>query len=150
EVLHVPVRAAGIDGAQPFREVADVVEMLLHPLAQQAAVELARGPGLAPRMDGGMALLDRFLEGQTECTLGHGEPPHRFRTGYCIQSGRNMSISGPAPHRYALSRERIQMKTEDYTEGDAFQAEKRTVFSTEWLPLCAEGQLGKPGDFVAA
>jgi phenylpropionate dioxygenase-like ring-hydroxylating dioxygenase large terminal subunit len=42
------------------------------------------------------------------------------------------------------------MKAEDYSAGDAFQAEKRTVFSTEWLPLCAEGQLGKPGDFVAA
>jgi phenylpropionate dioxygenase-like ring-hydroxylating dioxygenase large terminal subunit len=42
------------------------------------------------------------------------------------------------------------MKPEEYTEGEAFQAEKRTVFSTEWLPLCAEGQLGKTGDFVAA
>jgi phenylpropionate dioxygenase-like ring-hydroxylating dioxygenase large terminal subunit len=42
------------------------------------------------------------------------------------------------------------MKLQDYTEGDTFQAEKRTVFSTEWLPLCAEGQLGRPGDFVAA
>lgn len=41
------------------------------------------------------------------------------------------------------------MQTEDYTGGDAFQWEKRTVFSTEWLPACAEGQLAGPGDFVA-
>ena len=42
------------------------------------------------------------------------------------------------------------MKPEDYSQGDAFQAEKRTVFSTEWLPLCAAGQVGKAGDFLSA
>ncbi len=42
------------------------------------------------------------------------------------------------------------VKTEDYTKGDAFQAEKRTLFATEWLPLCAEAQLAKPGDFLSA
>ncbi|WP_296348909.1 Rieske (2Fe-2S) protein [Reyranella sp.] len=42
------------------------------------------------------------------------------------------------------------MKTEDYTGGDAFQTEKRTVFSGDWLPLCAEAQIGRPGDFLAA
>jgi len=42
------------------------------------------------------------------------------------------------------------MKYEDYAQGDAFQAEKRTVFSTQTLPLCADGQLAKPGDFVSA
>lgn len=42
------------------------------------------------------------------------------------------------------------MKSEDYTGGDAFQAEKRTVFAADWLPLCAEGQIARPGDFVAA
>lgn len=42
------------------------------------------------------------------------------------------------------------MKSEDYSQGDAFQAEKRTVFSTQTLPLCAEGQLARPGDFVSA
>src|SRR4030095_1701515 len=42
------------------------------------------------------------------------------------------------------------MKSEDYSQGDAFQAEKRTVFSTATLPLCAEGQLARPGDFVSA
>ena len=41
------------------------------------------------------------------------------------------------------------MQTEDYTGGDAFQREKRTVFSTEWLPVCAEAQLVGPGDFVS-
>ncbi|MFO1160198.1 MAG: Rieske (2Fe-2S) protein [Reyranellaceae bacterium] len=41
------------------------------------------------------------------------------------------------------------MKPNDYNEGDAFQAEKQTVFSAGWLPLCAEGQLAKPGAFVA-
>src|SRR4051794_22295727 len=30
---------------------------------------------------------------------------------------------------------------EDYSQGEAFQTEKRTVFSTAFLPLCAEGQL---------
>jgi nitrite reductase/ring-hydroxylating ferredoxin subunit len=42
------------------------------------------------------------------------------------------------------------MKSEDYCQGDAFHAEKRTVFSTQSLPLCAEGQLAKSGDFVSA
>jgi phenylpropionate dioxygenase-like ring-hydroxylating dioxygenase large terminal subunit len=42
------------------------------------------------------------------------------------------------------------MKSEDYAQGDAFQAEKRTIFSATWLPLCADGQLAKPGDFIAA
>ena len=42
------------------------------------------------------------------------------------------------------------MKTEDYSGSDAFQVEKRSMFSTEWLPLCAESQLAKPGDFVSA
>jgi nitrite reductase/ring-hydroxylating ferredoxin subunit len=42
------------------------------------------------------------------------------------------------------------MKSEDYGQGDAFQAEKRTVFSAEWLPACAEGQIGRAGDFLSA
>ena len=42
------------------------------------------------------------------------------------------------------------MKPEDYTTGDAFQAEKRTFFATEWLPLCAEGQIARSGDFLSA
>ena len=42
------------------------------------------------------------------------------------------------------------MKPEDYAQGDAFQAEKRTLFSTEWLPLCAEAQIARPGDFLSA
>ena len=42
------------------------------------------------------------------------------------------------------------MIPEAYSQGDAFQAEKRTVFSSEWLPLCAEGQLAKTGDFLSA
>lgn len=41
------------------------------------------------------------------------------------------------------------MKTEDYTDGEAFQTEKRTVFSADWLPLCAEAQIGRSGDFLA-
>jgi phenylpropionate dioxygenase-like ring-hydroxylating dioxygenase large terminal subunit len=42
------------------------------------------------------------------------------------------------------------MKTEDYTGGGAFQAEKRTFFAADWLPLCAEGQIPRPGDFLSA
>jgi phenylpropionate dioxygenase-like ring-hydroxylating dioxygenase large terminal subunit len=42
------------------------------------------------------------------------------------------------------------MKSEDYAQGDAFQSEKRTLFSAEWLPLCADSQIAKPGDFVSA
>lgn len=41
------------------------------------------------------------------------------------------------------------MKSEDYAQGDAFQAEKRTLFATEWLPVCAEAQIPKAGDFVS-
>jgi phenylpropionate dioxygenase-like ring-hydroxylating dioxygenase large terminal subunit len=42
------------------------------------------------------------------------------------------------------------MKPDAYSQGDAFQAEKRTLFSTEWLPLCAEGQIARSGDFLSA
>lgn len=42
------------------------------------------------------------------------------------------------------------MKPEDYSGPEAFQVEKRAMFATEWLPLCAEGQLAGPGDFVSA
>jgi nitrite reductase/ring-hydroxylating ferredoxin subunit len=42
------------------------------------------------------------------------------------------------------------MKAEDYSQGDAFQAERRTIFSSEWLPLCAEAQVARPGDFLSA
>jgi nitrite reductase/ring-hydroxylating ferredoxin subunit len=42
------------------------------------------------------------------------------------------------------------MTPEHYVQGDAFQAEKRTIFAADWLPLCAEGQVSKPGDFIAA
>ena len=42
------------------------------------------------------------------------------------------------------------MKSEDYAQGDAFQSEKRTLFSSEWLPLCAAGQIATPGDFLSA
>jgi len=42
------------------------------------------------------------------------------------------------------------MKAEDYAQGDAFQAEKRTIFSNEWLPVCADAQIAKPGDFLSA
>jgi len=39
------------------------------------------------------------------------------------------------------------MKAEDYSQGDAFQAEKRSLFGAGWLPVCAGGQVPKPGDF---
>lgn len=42
------------------------------------------------------------------------------------------------------------MKSDDYCQREAFQSEKRTVFATESLPLCAQDQLGKPGDFISA
>ena len=41
------------------------------------------------------------------------------------------------------------MKSEHYAQGDAFQAEKRSIFSTEWLPACAEAQIPRAGDFVS-
>jgi nitrite reductase/ring-hydroxylating ferredoxin subunit len=41
------------------------------------------------------------------------------------------------------------MKTEDYAQGDAFQAEKRTIFSADWLPVCAEAQIPRAGDFLS-
>ena len=43
----------------------------------------------------------------------------------------------------------VRIQPTDYTQGDAFQAEKRTVFSQGWLPLCADGQIAQPGDFLA-
>ncbi|MFI5002444.1 MAG: aromatic ring-hydroxylating dioxygenase subunit alpha [Reyranellales bacterium] len=42
------------------------------------------------------------------------------------------------------------MKAADYSQGDAFQLEKRTIFSTQWLPICAEPQIANSGDFLAA
>jgi phenylpropionate dioxygenase-like ring-hydroxylating dioxygenase large terminal subunit len=49
------------------------------------------------------------------------------------------------PYLYTTS-----MRSQDYTQGDTFQVEKRTLFSTQWLPLCAEGQVARPGDFLSA
>ena len=37
-----------------------------------------------------------------------------------------------------------------YTQGDAFQREKRTVFAQEWLPIAVREQLAQPGQYVAA
>jgi nitrite reductase/ring-hydroxylating ferredoxin subunit len=37
-----------------------------------------------------------------------------------------------------------------YVQGDAFQSEKRMVFAHAWLPIAAQPQLAKPGQFVAA
>ena len=42
----------------------------------------------------------------------------------------------------------FRIQTTDYTQGDAFQIERRTVFAAGWLPLCAEGQIAGPGDFL--
>ena len=42
EVLHLLVRAGGVDRGDPLREVADVVIVLLHPFAEQAAVRASR------------------------------------------------------------------------------------------------------------
>ena len=36
-----------------------------------------------------------------------------------------------------------------YTQGERFQLEKRRLFATAWLPLCAAGQLAAPGRFVS-
>jgi nitrite reductase/ring-hydroxylating ferredoxin subunit len=41
------------------------------------------------------------------------------------------------------------MRSEHYAKGDAFQIEKRTIFSSAWLPLCAEAQLDGPGAFLS-
>jgi nitrite reductase/ring-hydroxylating ferredoxin subunit len=42
------------------------------------------------------------------------------------------------------------MKPENYTGSEAFQVEKRTIFSDEWLPVCAGAQIAQAGDFLAA
>lgn len=39
------------------------------------------------------------------------------------------------------------MRAEDYSQPDLFQIERRLVFTSGWLPACAEGQLAQPGDF---
>lgn len=36
-----------------------------------------------------------------------------------------------------------------YTQGEAFQREKRTVFARVWLPFCAAGQVAEAGAFVS-
>src|SRR5262249_3556741 len=134
EVLYLLVRAVGVDRRDPLREVADVVVVLLDPFAEQAPVELAGGPRLAPRMHRRMALLNRVFQSLTECTLGHGAPPR------CIQwseLARYLRLSQAILYTN-------NMKSEDYAQGDAFQAEKRTIFSTEWLPVCAEAQIAGP------
>lgn len=37
-----------------------------------------------------------------------------------------------------------------YTQGDAFQSEKRTLFAREWVPIAVQEQLAAPGQYVAA
>ena len=34
-----------------------------------------------------------------------------------------------------------------YIQGEAFQLEQRTLFSTDWLPLCCAARLPRAGDF---
>src|SRR5476649_7253 len=140
EVLHVLVRAVGVDRRDPLREVTDIMVVLLHPLAEQAAVERARRPGLAPRMHGRMPLLDGVLEGETECTLCHGS------LLWIVYNQTRFDQLSPFYKPYCIQ---IAMKSEDYAQGDAFQAEKRSIFSTEWLPACAEAQIPKAGDFFS-
>ncbi len=41
------------------------------------------------------------------------------------------------------------MESADYCQGDAFQAEKGSVFSAAWLPVCAGGQVARPGDYLS-
>ena len=48
-----------------------------------------------------------------------------------------------------LTSRRVRIQTTDYIQGEAFQTEKRTVFGRGWMPLCAAGQIAKPGDFLA-
>ena len=69
EVLHVLVWAVGVDRRDPLREVADVVIVLLDPFAEQAAVQLARGPGIAPRMHRRVALFDGVFQCETKRAL---------------------------------------------------------------------------------
>ena len=42
-----------------------------------------------------------------------------------------------------------QMKSADYCQGDAFQVEKRTIFSGSWLPVGAGGQIARPGSYLS-
>src|ERR1044071_5641200 len=90
EVLHVGVRAVGVDRRDPLREMADIVIVLLDPFAEQAAVELAGGPRLAPRMHRRMALLDRLFQSLTEWTLCHGALLQNvYNIGTFRQNGRS-------------------------------------------------------------
>lgn len=36
-----------------------------------------------------------------------------------------------------------------YTQGEAFQREKKTLFARTWLPFCAAGQVAEAGHFVS-
>jgi nitrite reductase/ring-hydroxylating ferredoxin subunit len=38
---------------------------------------------------------------------------------------------------------------DSYTQGERFQLEKRRLFATAWLPLCAAGQIAASGQFVS-
>ncbi|HZQ60323.1 MAG TPA: Rieske (2Fe-2S) protein [Casimicrobiaceae bacterium] len=44
---------------------------------------------------------------------------------------------------------RIEPTVASYTEGDAFQAEKRALFGASWLPVCHRAELGATGSFTA-
>jgi nitrite reductase/ring-hydroxylating ferredoxin subunit len=88
-----------------------------------------------------MAQFDGVFESLTECTLGHDDLLQVSGEKIVYKISRFGQIGGYP------GRNRIQ--TINYTQGDAFQTEKRTVFSRGWLPLCAEGQIAQPGDFLA-
>src|SRR5690349_6232789 len=72
ELAHFLVRTIPEDRADPLGGVTDKVIMLLHPLAEQAPVERARDPRLAPGMHAGMLALNRRFECLPEFTLRHG------------------------------------------------------------------------------
>src|ERR1051326_2839292 len=103
EIARVGVRASREDGRAPLRELANVLEVLAHPLAQLLPRQLAVDPRVRERVHAAVPRVDGVLELGAECA-GHDVLPvamitqrRRSKISVCSQrpNGPSRSESNP-------------------------------------------------------
>src|SRR5690349_13250307 len=110
--------------------MADIVVMLLDPLAEQRLAEAAGDPGVAERMHCRVPLRDRLFQSLTESRCRHDLLLVGPRRG-CCWAGIVYNL-WPAGKRERVVNG-IIMGPAAYTEGDQFQRERRRLFAKTWL-----------------
>jgi hypothetical protein len=75
EVPRVTVRTPRVHAGAPARELADVLVVLTHPLAELVAVQPPGHPLLGKRIHAAVPCIDGVLEPSAERGRGHDAPP---------------------------------------------------------------------------